>query len=1676
MANNKPDLQNTSSNDTGAFLKGLIRDFDENFDPENSWTYARNSVNNSIEGDVGALGNEPANTFCAQAPYTIIGRIHLFKQYWVIFSTNNFDSEIGWYDEDLCVYKTVVNDSCLNFSKLKLITGEAKENFDCSWSAYFADGLNPDRLINIGNPDLWPTVPYIGNNYYQGNTLWPGVSWDKDCITVNDCETCTNLNSLDCEEILINKLASTPCLKASLGAVGGNIFNGSYFFTVAYTINQQKYGDYSSPSNVQYVFNHDNIGGSLEVTISNLDTDSFSEFELVVVTIIDQATVARRVGYYKTADSVTISLDNIDDSLVTIPLEFIPLRTPLYDKSDAIFQNGEYLLRVGPTTKFDFNYQPLANQIEAEWVVSQQPASYYRTGGYVTGYMRDEVYPFWIRWIYTTGDKSSSYHIPGRAPIGNEDQVIAGSIYTDLEKRFEIQNTALGPFPSGITTLLEDDGVALAKGKMAYWESTEIYPADKPEIWNATFDPEISGTFDPTFNLCGKPIRHHKMPEDIINNNANYTRATTGPDGQAAFINIIGVQFNNIKPPVYRDINGNIRVVPGIVGYEILRGSRQGNKSIVAKGIINNMRTYNTATNEEGLYPNYPYNPVTNIHGGVLDPSLSLTPVNASGSPVSAVTSANIKQDYFTFHSPDTSFYKPYLSAKELRLYTEVGAPNNVTGNFEAVPGHPKHKILTDLSLITALLVGMGEAALAMKGKTVLTTNGPSVLNIGLVGAAGNMAAPIPGASPSPVAGGTLLASNNAINLGGFLSDLLGGDFVNAITGLFEPTNAYYAAYAATDGGIGVAGRSRGMTNEQSGFDSLPSIFKVGGGIISFMNLTGVAADANLQLIEALVKYEQYAMRYISHGVLHKDSIGNTQLEKRRLISDSGYLDNQFNQFVNKRVNNLYRSSTVAVHTNGTFSNPSLQDTSINTIGTNITGQTSFNNPNEVFQTTASCYYSGLKLRYRNQYGQLDSVKQIPIGCPITFAGNKPLPDTVISSFAGVTTFLYTFSTPVLFGGDTYIGRYTEKNTFFYFGDWLRNEPNGTEFDYSLRYLGLYPKYWATLEKYDLAGFMFSVAGNLLSPDAWSTPANTNNLDGFAEQGGGFGLADFFAIQNYRFNRKNAYFYLFQSGVRDFYVESEINVDQRDWGNDDDEKFFPVLDNLTELFDTKIIKSGNYFKINPSLSISRLFSNVISWGAMQDRAYNPEVASLCYQYLPKRIVYSLPNTLESKKDFWTVYLPNNYKDFNSRVTAVKAIGKNGAIILFENDSPLMIQGTETLETDIGTKITVGDGALFSQPVQYVVNSDEPYEYGSCQDKFSIINTPVGIYWMSQNQGKIFSMAGGLNEISSQGMKWWFAKFMPFRLLTQFPDFEVTDNPVVGIGCQSIFDNDDQLLYFCKKDYELRTDLPPNVSVSYSGSGTLFRVNNKVPIQLGDPQYFTDVSWTVSYDPKQKIWVSFHDWHPDLNIQSRLNFITTKDNQMWKHNVSTSLFCNYYGVDYPFQVEYMLATGQQVNTLRSLEYLMEAYIYDIDGIDRFHVLDANFDHLVVHNTEQVSGQLNLNLAPKNDPFGRLNYPAVNGNSIDIIFDKVEQKYRVNQFWDITDDRGEYNTNVQRPIWLTGWDGYKRTLNPANLNYQKSAFERKKFRHYFANVLFTKNVSGNLKMLMKIANNKDLLSPR
>lgn len=1805
--------QSNPLNSVNAFNKGMIKDLNDSFVGEGLWTHARNAVNNSHLGEMGVLGNEQSNLFCVAAPYDIIGVLDITPGEWLIFSTNDVDSEIGILQETACKYTKLANNRCLGFKKSNLITGAVKSNYDCTHSAYWADALNPDRFMNINH------VPY--KYTVQEDPSNPG------------CQTKVYTDELDCDKLLLHPHLKTPCLDLQKGKGAGQLPNGTYQAAVAYSVNGIRVTDYFTPSNAQSIFTHENVAGSLELIIDNLD-DQFDEYELVMVGFVNQNTTARKIGNYSTSQKV-VMLDNYSASLEVIPYRLIPLLNSIYEKSSKMFTLNGYLLRSGVTTKADFNYQPLANKIRSKWVSVEYPSDYYVKGGHLTGYMRDEQYAFFIRWVYKTGHKSASYHIPGRPPIDSIDRKAVSPTDGDVldsgveKQEWQVRNTAtVTSIAPGITAA--DSGYVVAEGDMGYWESTEQYPADKPQIWG---------------DLCGKKLRHHKFPDTFTDGSDVTNIHSQGGES----IRILGVRFENIEHPL--DINGN--PITDIVGYEILRGTREGNRTIVGKGLINNMREYSIpGRTTKGLYQNFPFNDLgADRYHRSFSNFDDFYQSGRGDDDTSNDALTGYRKDMFSFHSPETNFRNPYLSTYELKVHNlQYGTS---TGRFKYVYQHPKFKVLNDGAMVLASFLAGLVIANAITSRTPITIGGTTDVP---------MTTPLTAGTDSLTVGTTTNAAGVAAQV--------------AVAVLF-------------------VGTAFDMVNENI-----------------------------LQSIALMSKYRDYALQVDQVGE-YSNAAENVAGNKRRRVKRSNYVDPTLMQFGGSyRINNMLRNRFVGVELENELSDPAVIDDSRRLI-TDVSA-----NVGEDFTSTVSSYYASLKVDYQNQYGQIANISQVPItSCVYLTEAVKRKQ----------------FSTPVLFGGDIYVNRYTEKNSMFFFNTNACGFPDGTIFDYRTSVNIPFPRYWIDSNKYE--GLLGGNNGGLINFPSDQRSLNRKNSNGF------------------RFSVKNAYFYLFNSGVREFFVESEVNLAHRDWGERMSERHYDrySFTSTDELFRSDIIATGNYYKYDYSLSLSKSIQQYGSWGFVLPSSYDPFVSQSCFANREKRVLYSLQSQMEGKKDNWRVYLANNYKDFNSRVSAIKAINKTGAIILYEDAEPTQFVGVDQLQTDAGTKITIGDGGLFNQALQSLVNADDTMQYGSCLSGRSAVNTPHGLFYVSEQTGKILNYNGnGLEEISRNGLNYWFQKYLPSKLLERYPDYRGIDNPVAGIGAQSVYDPQFELVYFSRVDYvplstevkydpaygfykdylttvkvpgETTQSCPAGYTLKTTPSGVKFcekietigatstpttynvqpytdpawgwrgtviyspgwntngtgaghaagvtdtagwtqisssnpfwfknysttpsiyntnpvnrlavwdaagantvgergfsfniclqesktyyvgltgdnyftlkingviilqadpaemRLNHSIPgtdkvqfeklhiypveleagnhivelignneggpgmigaeiydntpaelvaassyndlnvvfttrektvftantfscpvdytlglsndcntavcqrvltapvvevtlpdtekvvnkrlrVSLQDPVYFTRCAWTVSYDPKSKMWISFHDWHPDLVIQPHEHFMTIKGPGIYKHNKRWDSYCNFYGVDYPFEIEFPTSTSNTITTIRNGEYVLENYIFSNDGFSAHEVLDHNFDQAVVYNNEQISGALNLVLKPKNDPMGMLTYPRINPNSIDILFSKEENKYRFNQFWDITRERGEFTT-TRTPMWLADCNGYVRKINSDYVNYNKAPLERKKFRHYADRFLLIRKISGNVKMLMKLFTTKKLYSPR
>ena len=1827
-------LQNTGQNVTRSFAKGINKDADPSFVGEGMWTHARNAVNNTDEGNIGSLSNEQANVLCAIAGDTmpanavkkyIIGTIQLYSDKWIVFTAGHditgipVMSEIGLLETDRCIYRPIVQDACLKFDKRYLISGSSREKEDCTWQVYWADGLNPDRFTNVGDPKTWPTSDYtwVGQaniNFYSNgvNTiLWPGVKWKQICTdetgvseTQPDvwpsghpigCITCKDINQLDCDKSRLARLMETPCLTLKLGNQGGTLRNGTYFATIAYAIKGQKVTDYFSQSNNQQIWTPQDFQGSL---ILNVEADSvnFDEFILVIVQNINQGTVAKEIGIYSTRTN-TITLDQIKEDLITVPLAFLPIQTPVFEKSDQIAEVNSYLLRVGPTSKFDFNYQPLANLIKAKWASVEYPANYYIKGGNKGSYLRDEVYAFFIRWVYDTGDKSASYHIPGRAPglyngVPETNASFDQNVLSTSDSVFEVFNTAsMTTIPGTLSTVTDDGGQVVAVGNMGYWESTEQYPDDRPDIWNSSAQC-WTGVFNQpsnAYDLCSDNIRHHKFPDNCLDPSTdkltNHFKPTLSNQPNELRIRLLGVYFENIIYP--KDNEGND--IPGIIGYEILRGSREGNKSIVAKGMLNNFRSYNIvgqvsnpSAPRTGLYANYPFNTIkpfyntgtgTDHNRGLIDPYIKIP----DPSDNDKVLDQTIPIDFVSFHSPDTSFRTPFLSVTELKIYGYLRGASQQ--RFIEPSNHPQFKLFSNIAIIPMFLLGLAEAIISFLGKydkkaSSFTSPGFDFLLAGT-------------SDPLQIAG-TIGAQASAQTYDAAITSYYagGGSILDALAYIATGTRPVLGAINTTkdtdltlsviDSGASVAGDEYTYTVPK--LDYLPIPLRILGGLNQALFYFSEGANLAADILRAIIPYDQYALQMISHGFysdmrspdaskLFRFNLQDGSYIRDNIMEMPGYY-NQAGTFQSYSINNLKRSDAVVLRTTagpyyiGPYINNSIGpnyiteagkyvDQSLTTLGhieqdglVNPVNLSVYYPPSNVgpnfdhrdtnFALPIASHYAAIKVRIQNQYGQLSSVKQIPITpCEQKFNYNTLSPWGPYNA-CGSCNLLVSHKkiniTPVFFGGDVYVNRYTEKNTMFYFYDWLYGQPDGFEFNYAIHQMIPEPRFYVNSRQYDVSS---------LGPSNWNSPQPGTGALPTAFYNMDFG--PFFSNNGYDyfddnpgdypgiFRPKDTCFYLTTSSVRDFFVESDVLVDFREAGDYEWDKHYDPYryTELTRMFDInpENITKGNTFRYDYSLSISKLYSQYFSAGNLQNRYYNPLVSSLCFTYFPDRIYYSLQQQDESYKDSWFIYLPNNYREFKSQISGVKSINKSGLFITFKNDSPQMFQGVDTLQTDLGTKITIGDGGLFSQPGQSVSNADRPYEYGSSQNRLAVISTPAGLFFGSQNQGKIFSYGEGLKEISQVGLKWWFSIFLKCQLTKYFPNYPWQDNPVAGVGVQAVYDNENSLLYFSKKDYVIKADIEPS-RVDYvplvvdcrqmvkgksykKGQGDFFTLDGIGSYLLGDPMIFENASWTASYDPKNEMWISFHDWHPDLVMPSKTIFLTTKNNTFWKHNFVCDKYCNFYGVNYPFEIEFPMVTGQSPTVVKSFEYILECYKRAENCVDQFHILDQNFDTAILYNSEQVSGYLNLNIFPKNNITLSLEYPKFNPSipiiirdtvvgvpGFDILFSKEENKYRFNQFWDVTKNRGEFpdgsgyppqgqlipgttellGNYAQEIAWVTLPDGYRRELNLTSLDYNKAQLQRKKFRHYLNFLTLRKEISDDMNMIVKVVNSKNQASLR
>lgn len=641
--------------------------------------------------------NQKSNELCLQlefgfdfvGPGIPVGNgEHLF------FTTNGINSQIILADIHNCNSEVWASGECLAFDMSFPIRGVYKYNSqENSRTAYFVDGKNPNRYINFDKP-------------------YPRVK------TTNDCDTCEQEYSdeLDCSQLKINKDITIPCLGLEANNQG-QLSSGVYQLGFAWSQNGMILSDFYFSDAIKVWSEKPNIG--LSLSIDCVDSYSaFNEYTLVLVTTTKEGSlILYRIGDYQfPTDQVTIT--NLDNATV-IDLTVATQKRVNYDKSKHITTNGETLLIGNSQITNAIPYQIQAIDIETGWVeikVPRENAHLYPTP------MRDEVYELAIEWFKTTGESLGRFHIPGRdytdvwesysffAALDNkkEYELIPGeyNIYSNPDcevldvSAWQVANTAYveGDFEGSCDECVT--GTQYGKyGKMGYYACEDLTYPDQVDLWG---------------ELACQKIRRHRMPshditslydsggcEDVSlvvydeNNVPQDVTATTWVEGDC--VNLLGIRVSNVALPL--DSDGNL--IPDVYGFRILYAKRDGNKSILHKGLIYNMRQEINGEDDNQdilLFPNYPFN------DGKPDFFLGTTETlnwDQTAHNDAVVWESGLVKNKYTYQSPDIHFKESKNEfGTELKLYTqEIGG---IFGTISSVYKHPEQSIYKSDGVVSA--------------------------------------------------------------------------------------------------------------------------------------------------------------------------------------------------------------------------------------------------------------------------------------------------------------------------------------------------------------------------------------------------------------------------------------------------------------------------------------------------------------------------------------------------------------------------------------------------------------------------------------------------------------------------------------------------------------------------------------------------------------------------------------------------------------------------------------------------------------------------------------------------------------------------------------------------------------------------------------------------------------
>jgi hypothetical protein len=854
------------------------------------------------------------------------------------------------------------------------------------------------------------------------------------------------------------------------------------------------------------------------------------------------------------------------------------------------------------------------------------------------------------------------------------------------------------------------------------------------------------------------------------------------------------------------------------------------------------------------------------------------------------------------------------------------------------------------------------------------------------------------------------------------------------------------------------------------------------------LDLSNFLADRQqfISIIEKLVPRVNYAWQYNGIGMYNNyRKIGNLG-NKRRRIKFGNYASSDILNFGEgeKPFHNRFRESSVYLSLENTFNHEAsdIRDTSKYIASERYTKYK--DNPGVVDDSKVTrAYYASIKDNIPNQYGQLSNIKYVSTGYTV----NVNI-DPVFKTGSIEETYYPAF------GGDTYINQFTLKRKHAFFRQNYAGKPNDLAGNYQLlpnlgypaHYYGMRPEIQDVGQI--IANFTFFlgiafvaalvtaaavIAAGGSGSDAVDLALNISKniiYIGLLDT-----LGDLFSISpSYYLDRNfelrtvfyhNGMIYLFSYGMPVFFVESDVNVDFRHGRNDREENFYRA-EELAEIPDDWLqeirvpIKFDNFYYYNIAYSVQNILN--------PNPVYNETMPEMyCETDLYNRVIYSDMGNKYLKSDPWLNYRRNNFYDFpktSGKLIALNAVENNKVYARFENSTKLY-NAIITLDSNNPQALELGNASMFNQKPIDLSTSDTGY-LGSQHKAF--IKTTHGGFWVDARRGHIYQVSGssGVEEISNKSSMNWFKEYLPFQIIKDIPNFPI-DNTFKGIGITMGWDERFHRLFVTKLDYRLKPQY--RKTVTYENKKLYY---NDVIIELGDPTYFENKSWTASYSVLLKAWISFHSFLPNNYIGLIDHFQTVTKTGTWNHNLSPFTYQTYYNKFYPYIIEFAANAAPNVATINAITYYQDIHKYynrhDYYSLGSYNGVNTpNFTKAIIYNKEQTSGVVKLVAQVPNDARQMLTYPRVSGGAFETLLTKREHRNTFNGFWDATN-----NKLNNQPLFSTEWSSVQpeypidKVVNTKAVIYNSVTTGKQRIRSTFARVRLIQDLYNRYKFINNI----------